>query len=82
MAKKEVCESHKSIAYYSGYWWIELKHIEYWIDDYIYRIDNAWYPSKWIRYHKSKILYDKNGDAYFRAWSSKIYFSECIRFNS
>lgn len=78
MSKKEVCENNKSFAYWSWYWWIELKHIEYWINDYIYRIDNAWYPSKWIRYHKSKVFY-ANDWAYFKAYGVKIYLDDCIR---
>lgn len=75
--KKDVCENNKSFAYYSWWWGIELKFIEYWIEDYIYRIDNAWYPSKWQRYHKSKITY---GDRpYFKYDRMKIYLDECIK---
>lgn len=80
MTKKEVCESHKSIAYYSGYWWIEIRHIEYGINDYVYRISNARYPSKWIGYHKSKIFYDGEKGAYIKPWwVYKYYLCDFIR---
>ena len=36
MNKREYCESRESIAYYSGLNGLEIKGIEYGIDDYIY----------------------------------------------
>lgn len=78
-SKKQVCLENKSFAYYSWFGWMELKYIEYWINDYVYRIDNAWCPSRWTRFHKSQIFYDKDWEAYFRPWSVKAYFKDCIR---
>lgn len=41
MTKKEYCENKKSIAYYSGLNGLEIKGIEYGINDFIYCISNC-----------------------------------------
>lgn len=42
MNKREYCESRESIAYYSGLNGLEIKGIEYGINDYIYCVSGAW----------------------------------------
>ena len=42
MNKRQYCESRESIAYYSGLNGLEIKGIEYGIDDYIYCVSGAW----------------------------------------
>ena len=42
MNKREYCESRKSIAYYSGLNGLEIKGIEYGINDYVYCVSGAW----------------------------------------
>ena len=42
MNKRQYCESRESIAYYSGLNGLEIKGIEYSIDDYIYCVSGAW----------------------------------------
>lgn len=42
MNKREYCKSRESIAYYSGLNGLEIKGIEYGIDDYIYCVSGAW----------------------------------------
>lgn len=42
MSKKEIYTG-KSIAYYSGFNGLEIKHIEYGIDDYLYCVSGCWY---------------------------------------
>lgn len=42
MNKREYCESRESIAYYSGLNGLEIKGIEYGIDDYVYCVSGAW----------------------------------------
>lgn len=42
MNKREYCESRESIAYYSGLNGLDIKGIEYGIDDYIYCVSGAW----------------------------------------
>ena len=78
MSKKEVCLTHKSFAYYSGFGGLELKKIEYGINDYIYCVSGAWTSKK--AYHKLKVYYNDNGD-YMKLHGYKIPLSECIRMN-
>ena len=57
MNKREYCESRKSIAYYSGLNGLEIKGIEYGIDDYIYCVSGAWGGGK--AFHRCKIQYTR-----------------------
>lgn len=75
--KKEICENNKSFAYYSGFSGLELKHIEYGINDYIYCVSGAWCNEK--SYHKLKVYSDKNGSSYMKLHGYKIPLNECIR---
>lgn len=79
MNKREYCLNHPSIAYYSGLFGIEIKGIEYGIEDYIYSVSGTWNgkPS----YHRNKIMYTASGDPYFRIYGYRIPLNECIRMN-
>lgn len=77
MTKKEICENNNSFAYYSGFGGLELKHIEYGIEDYIYCVSGAWCSKK--SYHRLKVNYGINGDSYLRLHGYKIPLSECLR---
>ena len=77
MTKKEVCNNNKSFAYYSGFNGLELKKIEYGIDDYIYCVSNAWGGKK--AYHKLKVYTDTHGNEYLKLHGYKIPLDECIR---
>lgn len=62
MTKRQYCESRESIAYYSGLNGLEIKGIEYGIDDYIYCVSGAWGGGKAARqYHKCKVQYTRRG---------------------
>lgn len=74
--KKEICNSKKSIAYYSGFNGLEIKHIDRGIDDYIYCVSGAWGGKK--SYHKLKIYYDNNSNCYIKLHGYKIPLGECI----
>ena len=76
MSKKEVCLENSSFAYYSGFGGLELKKIEYGIEDYIYCVSGAWTGKK--SYHKLKVYYDNNG-SYLKLHGYKIPLSDCIR---
>lgn len=78
MNKSEVCKAHESFAYYSGFGGLELKHIEYGIEDYIYCVSGAWTGSH--RYHKLKIQYRDNG-AYIHLHGYDVNLNDCIRMN-
>ena len=77
MTKKEYCESRESIAYYSGLNGLEIKGIEYGIDDYIYCVSGAWGGGK--AFHRVKVQDARNGAAFFRVYGYKIPLNECIR---
>ena len=74
MTKKEICDSNPTVGVYSeGLAGLEIKYIEYDIDDYVYYV--AHYDKE--SYHKSKIYYD--GRLYFNFYGRKIYFDEILR---
>lgn len=75
--KKEVCKENESFAYYSGFGGLELKHIEYGIDDYIYCVSGAWTSKK--TYHKLKIHYGSNGNSFIKLHGYRVPLDECIR---
>lgn len=76
MSKKEICLNNKSFAYYSGFGGLELKHIEYGIEDYIYCVSGAWTGKP--KYHRLKIYYS-NGTEYIKLHGYSIPLNECIR---
>lgn len=80
MNKRQYCESRESIAYYSGLNGLEIKGIEYGIDDYVYCVSGAWYGGKATKqYHRCKIYYPAKDSPFFRVHGYKIPFDECIR---
>ena len=42
MTKHEICDTHRTFAYYSGLGGLEIRFIEYGINDYIYLIAGQW----------------------------------------
>lgn len=76
MNKKELCMRYRTVGYWSELGGVELKHIEYGINDYAYVVDNAWYgiPS----YHIVKINYSNKG-SYIRLYDYRLYFDDCVR---
>jgi hypothetical protein len=78
MSKKEICAG-KSIAYYSGFNGLEIKHIEYGINDYLYCVSGCWTAKKnWVN-HRLKIYHDNRGGAFVKLHGYKIPLDECIR---
>ena len=79
MTKREYCESHETIAYYSGLNGLEIKGIEYSIEDYVYCVSGAWGGGK--VFHRCKIYYPVNGSksAFFKVHGYRIPLDECIR---
>lgn len=88
MTKKDICLSHETIAaYYACVWvFIEIKEIEYGINDSIYFVSHE---GDTISYHKARIYY-KNGDyddelgdyddkSYFMWGKMKVLLSDCMR---
>lgn len=82
MNKREYCESRESVAYYSGLNGLEIKGIEYGIDDFVYCVSGCWYGGKAARrFHRCKIYSPANekDSAFFRVHGYKIPLDECIR---
>lgn len=79
MNKRQYCESRESIAYYSGLNGLEIKGIEYGVNDCVYCVSGAWGGGK--AFHRCKIYYPANGkdSAFFRVCGYKIPLDECIR---
>lgn len=75
MSKKEICSQLPSVAYYSGFGGLEIKKIEYGIDDYIYCVSGAWTGKK--SYHKLKVYYDDV--PYIKLHGYKVLLNECIK---
>ena len=75
MAKKDY-KDYKSIAYYSGLNGLELKHIEYGIDDYLILQSGSWNGKP--KMHRCKIYYGFEND-YVRLYGYKIPLNEFIR---
>lgn len=67
----------KSIAYFSGFGGIEIKHIEYGIDEIVEYVAGAWSGKKSA--HRHKVYYTENGNAYFMHEGCRVPFNECIR---
>lgn len=77
MTKREYYESRESIAYYSGLNGLEIKGIEYGINDYVYCVSGAWGGGK--AYHRLKLQTDRKGNLFIRLHGYKIPLSECLR---
>lgn len=74
--KKEICTQNPAFAYYSGFGGLELHHIEYGIDNYIYCVSGAWTSKK--SFHRLKVHYGRNGD-FIKLHGVKVPLDECIR---
>lgn len=77
MSKRTYCESRESVAYYSGLNGLEIKGIEYGIEDYVYCVSGAWGGGK--AFHRCRIYYPASGSPFFRVHGYKIPLDECIR---
>ena len=77
MTKKEYCQSRESIAYYSGFTGLEIKGIEYGIENFLYCVSGAWGGPK--SFHRLKIQEDRKGRSFVRLNGYKVPLDECIR---
>lgn len=64
MNKREYCESRKSVAYYSGLNGLEIKGIEYGINDFVYCVSGCWYGGKAARRVLFLLAYFSNAFLY------------------
>ena len=76
MTRKEILNA-ESKGYYSGCGGIEIKEIEYGINDRVLFVAGAWTSQKSA--HRARIYTDRNGESFFFFHNYKIPFSECMR---
>ena len=74
--EKDVILAKSTIAYYSGYAGIEIKDIEYGIEDYIIFVAGAWCSNKTV--HRVKVYYGVDRP-YFKYYGNRIYLDDCLR---
>ena len=79
MTKREYCENHESVAYYSGLNGLELKGFEYGTEDHVYCVSGAWGGRK--GFHRCRIYYPANGvdSAFFKVHGYRVPLDDCIR---
>lgn len=65
----------KSTAYFSGFNGLEIKDIEYGVDDYVIYITGAWNGKP--KAHKSKVYFTDR--PYFICKGIRVHIDECIR---
>ena len=75
MEKSKAMEK-KSVGYWSTLGGVELKDIEYGIDDYALVVSGAWIGKQ--KMHRLKIHYTVD-DGYIRVYGLRLHFSDCLR---
>lgn len=75
MNKKEYANNN-TIAYYSGFGGIEIKAIEYGINNFVIFVAGAWCSEHSI--HRSKIYYN-NDRPYFKYKGIRVHLDNCIK---
>lgn len=79
MTNQEIINA-PSIAYYSGLNGLEIKAIEYGINDRVLCVSGCWYGGKAAQQaHRVKVNYTRSGRAYIRVHGYRIPLDECIR---
>lgn len=76
MTKREICDEHHTVAYYNRLGGLEVRHISYGINDFIYLIAGAWSNKK--SYHKLKIHYGHKY-AYIKLHGYRCRLSDFIK---
>ncbi len=76
MTKKEICNKHPTVAYHSDLGGIEIKHIAYGINDFIYLTVGT--CTRHITCHKLKIHYERK-IPYIRLYGNRYRLSNFLR---
>ena len=79
MTAKQYCSNHESLAYFSDLRGLEIKGIEYGINDYVYCVSGAWGKPSLQGFHHVKVNYTRAGRAFIRVNGWTIHLDECIR---
>ena len=75
MTKKDILKM-ETIAYYSGFNGLEIKGIEYGIDDHVLCVSGAWNGKP--NPHRLKVYYTSE-NAYIKLHGYRVPLDECIR---
>lgn len=67
----------KTLGYYSGFGGLEIKAVEYGIDEAIIFIVGAWTGTP--EGFRSVIQYNRDGEAFFKYRNAHIYLNDCLR---
>lgn len=76
-AEKQAYMEQKSVGYYSGFGGIEVKEIQYGIEDYIIFVAGAWCSAKSV--HRRKIQYNMSGDNFIVFANCRLYLRDFMR---
>lgn len=76
MTAKEICLENKTVVYFSGWGGIEVKKIEYGIENCIYCVSGTWTSKK--SYHKFKIFSSSKGE-YINYHGNRCYLHDFLR---
>ena len=76
-AEKNYYINKEYVAYYSGFFGLEIKEIQDGIETYIVFVAGAWCSKKSV--HRSKVYYTQAGRAYFKFNGCRVPLDECIR---
>ena len=76
MTKREICDEHRTVAYYSGLGGVEVRHISDGINEFGCLIAGGWSNSK--SYHKLKIHYGHKY-AYIKLHGYRCRLSDFIK---
>ena len=76
MTKRKICDEHRTLAYYSGLGGLEVRHISYGINDFIYLIAGTRSDKK--SYHKLKIHYEHKY-TYIKLYGYRCRLSDFIK---
>lgn len=77
LTKKEVCNEYKTTAVCDEACGIELKMVEYGIEDYLYVVAGT--MSSKPSYHKLKVYYEGTHGPYIKLYGQKIYLYNFYR---
>lgn len=78
MTKKEICETNKTIGYWSCFGGVEVKEIEYDLEDKIVCVSGAWNGKK--SFHRLKVYATKKeGRDYINLFGTRLFLDECLR---
>lgn len=76
MSKNKICSENPTIAMASfGLYVVQIKHIEYGINDYVYCTTPG--KNETVECHKCMVFYGNR--PYFKIHRQRVYLDECLR---